>query len=149
VNDNPQAALKWALAALERRDLFSAEIEGQLRAKGFAEGAIVGAMSALRSVEFLNDERVQERLAEFKTRSKVVGREKARAALEARGIESSTAETLVDAFLSEEEERKRALAILEKRFKEKEKLDRAARYLASRGFSEETIEFAIEKHFQI
>ncbi len=149
MNDDPQAALKWALAALERRDLLSSEIEARLRTKGFSGDAIDGAMSALRSVKFLDDERVQERLAEFKTRSKAVGREKARAALEARGIAPGTAEALVNAFLPEEEEQTRALAILEKRFEGTEKLDKAARYLASRGFSEETIEFAIEKHFQI
>jgi regulatory protein len=138
-------ALKLCLGWLRSGDLTEAELRRKLEAKGRPEEEIAAALTAVKARKWQSDERVVERVKEVGTH-RLEGKSKIEAKLAQRGLDpEQLGEALSD--LDEESEKSRALALLQLRLKASDSPAKAARILASKGFEEEVIRFALESLF--
>jgi regulatory protein len=130
-------ALDRAVRALARRDHSAQSLRAKLEQAGVSEPAQAEALQALARAGYLDDERfARDRAAHLAVRG--YGDEWIRADLEAQGIDPRTAEPALAAL---EPERERAIW-------EADKLPGgapAARTLARRGFSEESLEAVLSR----
>jgi regulatory protein len=126
-----EGAVETALRALRHRDLSAAELERRLAGRGFAEDERVAALATLRRTGLVDDRRFAEsRAAALADRG--AGDALIRHDLEEAGVDS---ELVSDAVGLLDLEPERARRIVERRGPDA----RTARYLASKGFSEETV----------
>lgn len=126
-----KSALDVALSALRHRDLSAAELDRRLAARGFAEGERESALATLRRTGLVDD----GRYAELRARTlagRGAGDALIRRDLEAAGAESEAVE---NALAQLEPELERAGRIIARRGAS----PRTARYLAGKGYSQETI----------
>lgn len=137
-----QAALRSAAGVLGRRDLTRAELRAALVQAGACAEDADWACDWLAGQGIVDDGRVAGREVELAVRAKGWGRAKVEARLEARGAEpSASGEAL--ALLDEGTEAALAVQALRKRPGERSPAA-AARFLASRGFSEEAVRAALD-----
>lgn len=143
---NFDTALGLALKRLQRSDVFASEIEALLTAKGFDGDAVEQVISHLSRRRMIDDRRTIQNLVEQGSGKRATGKEKLRADLLKRGAP----ENLVDeclAGLSDEDELERMTVTLKARCKLTDSRAKGARLLLARGFSEESIERALDGFF--
>lgn len=134
------AALGVSLKSLAAFEKFSAEISALLERKGFDEPVRTQVLGHLTRKKLLDDRRCAE-LAARRLFEKGSGREKILRTLEARGCVPEVIEEVLAAI---EPAPGHALETLRKKFPNGVHKEKAARFLYSRGFSQEEIEVAIE-----
>jgi SOS response regulatory protein OraA/RecX len=126
------APLDVAIRALRFRDRTAAELEARLEQRGVGETERAQALETLERIGYVDDERFArtraEQLAERGSGDALI-----RDDLERRGLATEVIELAVEAL---EPERERATRIADARGR----TVKTARYLASKGFGEETLE---------
>jgi regulatory protein len=127
----PPDAQEAALRALRTRDLSVAELERRLAERGVAEEDAADAISTLARTGLVDDARLAERRAAALA-ERGAGDALIRDRLRALGIERELAE---EAITSLEPEAERAARVIVRRGRG----PRTARFLASKGFSEEIV----------
>jgi SOS response regulatory protein OraA/RecX len=140
-----QAALRAAAGALGRRDLTRAELRDALAGAGTDAEDADWACDWLAGQGLVDDRRVAEREVELGARAKGWGRAKLEARLGARGAEPAAAAEAL-ASLDEGTEAALALQALRKR-PGRHRPDSAARFLASRGFTEGAVRSVLDQEF--
>jgi regulatory protein len=127
-----QTALETALRALRSSDRSAAELEARLQQRGVGDAERAQALETLERIGYVDDERFArlraERLAERGSGDALI-----RDDLERRGLAADVVERALGAL---EPERERARRIADDRGR----TVKTARYLASKGFGEETLE---------
>lgn len=138
-----EKALLVALRSLRQADRLRAEVERALLDKGFTAATVEAVLNRLETWRFLDDRRtVDERVTQLRRRHH--GRARIAAALLERGApEDAVLREL--AALDDETEVESALGLLARRHDDTPA--RAGRYLAGRGFDEDTIRAALERRF--
>jgi regulatory protein len=130
-----EEALAVAVRALRHRDRSAAELEARLARHGFAGDVRVAALARLGAAGYLDDDRFAEhRAAALATRG--AGNASIAADLDAHGVGADVAARAIEALTPESE---RAAAVVEQRGASA----RTLRFLAARGFSEESLEALI------
>ncbi|MBX3118472.1 MAG: RecX family transcriptional regulator [Fimbriimonadaceae bacterium] len=145
VAGDAEKALLKALRMLKAADKLSAEVEKRLLGAGFSAETTALTLQTLREGNLIDDLRTVEQAIKRMSERRGLGKERVRAELVARGAE----EALVDSCLAavtEENDAERALALLRSK-PEKDTPAKAARFLISRGFSEDIVREAVEAHF--
>ena len=126
-----EAALEAALRALRHRDLSEADLERRLAGKGFDASECESAIATLRRTGIVDDRRFAEsRAATLAARGS--GDALIRYDLARAGIASELVEEALETLAPEEE---RARVVVARRGAGA----RTARYLSTKGFSEETV----------
>jgi SOS response regulatory protein OraA/RecX len=145
MSDDFQAALAVALRRLETSDRFESEVRRAL--SRYDEPVVERVLSYLRERRFLDERRTVENAVVFNEGRRAVGAEKIRATLERRGAPEDLLQEAVSQ--TAQGDAARADALLAARYPEPKREDRvkAGRFLYGRGFGEETIESALERHF--
>ena len=126
-----QSALDVALSALRHRDLSVAAVEQRLAARGFSETQREEAVATLRRTGLVDDSRYAE-LRAGALAGRGAGDAFIRRDLELGGVAREVADQALDHL---EPETQRARRIVARRGEG----PKTARYLAGKGFSEETI----------
>lgn len=142
-----QSLRSRALAILSRREYSRLELKQKLLPYAENEDEIDALLQDLAEREWQSDERFTEMWVHSK--SKKQGKMRLRQALLAKGVDSET----IDAHLPDsEEELHHAIAVLEKKFKQKPRdfaeKQKQMRFLAYRGFGMDMIQKAIEQAWQ-
>jgi regulatory protein len=127
--------VETALRALRHRDRSAAELHARLEQRGVGEDARREALETLERIGYVDDERFARARAE-QLAVRAAGDALIRHDLESRGVDP---EYVAGAIESLEPEHERALRIVESRGR----TAKTARYLASRGFSPESVEAAV------
>ena len=146
-DDATRAATSAALDLLARQAYTTAQVRDKLRRRGHADGAIDAAVARLTELRILDDDQVAA--AFIRHRSRERGRIGLRYELTRRGIDPDTADrALTDVDPSRELAAARAL--LERnawRFAGARGLQRAAGFLARRGFASEVVRAALDERW--
>lgn len=131
-------AFALATKLISGRDKTTAQVREALERKGFAREDIDSALQRCRDLKYLDDARVAKQRARDGLEEGWVG-DALLGKLTARGLDERTATEAISAAREELGfvDRSAAMALLRKRKLEGAK---AARFLASRGFSEELVE---------
>lgn len=138
-----QDALGRALKRLQTSDRYESEVRAVLRRH--KADVVERVVAYLREHRLLDDERTTVHAVEINTGRRAVGDALLADRLLARGAD----EVLVSRVLTEaESEANRIDAILQAKYKPTDDRMKAARFLFGRGFSEESIESAIERYFE-
>ena len=128
-------AVQTALRALRFRDRTSAELAARLERRGVGEVERERALETLERIGYVDDRRFARSRAE-QLAARAAGNELIRHDLEQRGV---APERVQEALAELEPERDRAAAIVAARGRG----PRTARYLASRGFAEDAVEWVV------
>ncbi|MCX7800545.1 MAG: RecX family transcriptional regulator [Fimbriimonadales bacterium] len=131
---------------LAARDRFAPELRAWLVGKGVSEQVADAVLDHLRRRRFVDDDRAAEGVVRAASGKRAKGRERLRADLLRRGADADTADRALGGR-TDEEELQTALGCLEARRFGPGDRAKAARFLAGRGFEEETIRRAIEERF--
>lgn len=142
MTEETKEALAIALKKLEAMDRTEAEIR-KLLAK-FSPGSIEEVIEFLNQKRMLNDLRVASRLVEKHQSRKALGDSGLIAKLNAKGASESVIEAALSNAPSEESRIEALLGANPKYLGDRGKM---ARFLYGKGFSEESIESALERHF--
>ncbi len=119
---------------LSRRDHSSDEIRRKLASYGFRDIEIDASLARAREHRFLDDGRFAAYFIEERLR-RGWGRRKIETELRRRGVDLEAVPGYPDAFFSEEDDRARARALLERKpVPEARAFDKLVRFLMSRGF---------------
>ena len=138
-------AQDYAIKLLGHRARSEAELRRRLEAKGFAAEEIDQAIARLKELRYLDDEALAVSRAESMVQAERKGPRLAVRKLEVAGIEETKAKAAVESAKEGASERELALKALEKRRPllapnaARAERHKAARWLAGRGFSEETV----------
>lgn len=143
---NFEGALRAALRWLKVKDRTEHEIRTRLAERGTPDDVINAVLAYLQSKKFVHDPRVAERAVEIASSQRPAGREKVRADLELRGADEEAIESALES-LPAEREADRALALIQARFKPLDGPARVARWLASKGFDEDSSLAALMRFF--
>lgn len=100
----PDNLYELALRALGRRPHTSAELRAKLARRSADEGAVEAVISRLRENGYLDDELVAESHSEFRRDYALVGQKRVLDELRRRGVETSTAERVVEEVYDEADE---------------------------------------------
>lgn len=139
-------AIGIAMKSLVRRARLAGEVAIKLRAKGFSEDEIEGALSCLSRSGFINDDKAISSHLQSRTGRRSIGPEKLRAELLQRGATEDQVEGSL-ALRTDSDDIEAMLAALGGRTWKEGDRSRAGRFLASRGFGEELISTALDRHF--
>ena len=121
IQGESSAALKKALALLERCEQCRAGLERKLVQKGFSKNVVAGILDALEETGFLSDSRFARAWLNSRRIGRYEGRTRLLAELAARGISKEISKKAVDDFFEE--------------FDEDEICAKAAQKFLSLGFS--------------
>jgi regulatory protein len=139
-----QDALGRALKRLQTSDRYESEVRATLRR--FPADVVERVVAYLRQHRLLDDERTTHQAVEVNTGRRAVGDALLADRLVARGAD----ENLVAQALTEAEtEADRIDAILRAKYQPTDNRMKAGRFLFSRGFSEEAIESALDRYFEV
>jgi regulatory protein len=134
--------LRW----LKVKDRTEREIRSRLAERGAPDDVIDAVLEYLQSKKYVHDPRVAERAVELASSQRPAGREKVRAELEQRGADDEAIASALDA-LPAEAEADRALGLIQARFKPGDDPARVARWLATKGFDEDSCLAALTRFF--
>jgi regulatory protein len=141
------SALETAYQALSRKDLSEREVRDRLEASGFSGEEIEQAIDRLERQGVLNDLRLARSLIGAASGRATVGAARLRARLESRGL----APEIVDAALEQSGGDEVSLLdeLLNGRYANRDiaKKAQAGRFLLSRGFEEDAVRTALDRHF--
>lgn len=138
-----RSALETALKWMERADRSRLEIQTYLEKKGFSESDTLETLRKIQEYGYLNDEFLATRVTTA-LRNSLQGELKIQQKLEQRGL---------DPVNIQADSTSRALTLLQKKFKDQNQSNdpkiwaKAARHLATQGYTEEEIESAISTFF--
>ncbi len=137
-----EQALQIALKELAKGERFTSEIREALASKGAADlsNEVVGHLVRRN---LLNDKRAAEAVLNRQSGKRALGVEKLRETLVRRGAPPELIEEVLEGENSNAKER--VLALLSKKFPQGASRAHAGRFLFSRGFSEESIESALDE----
>lgn len=143
--DEYEAALTAALRRLQASDRYESEVRRAL--SKYPSRTVDRVVAYLQENRLLDDERTTQMVVEFNEGRRAIGVERLRATLEQRGAPDELIENAVAATAQGDAER--ADLLLTTKFPTPVVQDRAkaGRFLYGRGFTEETIEDALERHF--
>lgn len=142
MNSDVHSALLIALRLLRRQDLTIQEISIRLEPK-FEPSVVEEAIRFLSEKKILNDCRLARFALERNEGKRAIGDQALRDKLESRGVPK---ELIEEIFLENDvDELSRALVLVDAKFSGSQNPGRVARFLASRGFSEDTIESILER----
>lgn len=139
-------ALGHAMKRLARSDRLAAELAADLGRRGYGESEIGEVLKFLSRNRLIDDTRTIESRIEFRSGRRAVGREKIRAELLRLGAPESSVEERL-ATISDDDEMTAMLQVLNSRQWHEGGRIKAARFLLSRGFSEDLVESALNRHF--
>ena len=131
-----------ALRLLVKSDRFEAGLRQQLVAKGHSETNIDSVLEELKDKRFIDDSRVTGDAVSHKLREGKHGRIRIQAELEKLGADPAILEEWLNA--AEETEFERAKGLAAQRIEKGDSPGKVARFLASRGFDEETVRSVLE-----
>jgi len=143
MSDPSPEILKVAISRLGRSMLSRSELLAYLASKGYDALESEKVVSYLERRTIVNDRRTIDSLIESKSGKRSVGIEKLRATLQKRGLP----EEQIEEALAQLNPGEAALDALAAKFKPSDRRDRAARFLAGRGFDEEEVANAIDRFF--
>ena len=132
--DAVATAVDSALTALRHRDRSAAELDARLARRGVGDAARAQALETLERIGYVDDERFALQRAEALA-GRGAGDELIRHDLEGRGVPGQAIEAALAAL---EPERERAARIVATRGWS----ERTVRHLAAKGFGEDTLEAA-------
>ncbi len=138
--------LEAALRMLGGKDRFVAEIERELTRKGFGSEDIETVIRHLNRRKLVDDKRSTQNLVARMTGKRAAGIEKLRAELKRRGAP----EEIIDECLgviTDDDQSAAMIAALSAKFKPTDDRVRGARFLLTRGFSEDEIEAPLDSFF--
>lgn len=142
MTSNVHAALLAALKILKRQDLTIQEVSLRLERK-FEPNVIGEALEFLQTRRILDDVRLARLAVERNEGRRALGDQALRDKLESRGVPSLVIDEL---FLDvDQDELSRALVLVDAKFSGSQNPGRVARFLAGRGFSEDTIETILDR----
>lgn len=133
-----------ALKALVKRDYLVAELRSLLVQKGYSDEQADGALDQISRWGFLDEPRHATQIAQ--TRQRRYGRERILAELEAKGATDVAIQAVMELLPEENEFERARTLVVAKGFTRSDRV-KAARFLATRGFSQEVIESIIESDF--
>lgn len=140
MQDEFDDALQIALKKLKASDRFESEVRAAL--SGHADAVIDRVVHHLRDRGILDDRRTAEQVMRKYGGARSLGR----AALAER-LQHAPREVAEEVLPASEDERLRLWELLVRRYRPTDPPMKAARFLASRGFSEDDIESAVERYF--
>lgn len=129
-----------------RKDWYEAEVREKLLYKGYEQDVCDVVVTFLRERRILNDERTLQSALERTSGRRAMGKEKLEAVARVRGAPESAIEQILGAY-SEEDERVAMLDLLRLKYARSGKRAQAARFLLSRGFSEDLLESVLDAYF--
>jgi regulatory protein len=140
-----QKAMNSAVRILTNRDHSKYELKQKLQQRDFASKVIDTVIAECERLNYINDERTA-RVYISQLNRKCFGKHHIKMALKKKGLRGAAIENILLQKCTEDEERKKAGRLLEKKLKtvnrEKEarkKRDHIYRFLYSRGFSRDLI----------
>lgn len=139
-----------ALRMLGRRELSAAQVRQRLARKGFEAEPIEDAIRRLRDGGALDDRRVAEAMARTDATIRRRGRLRVARAIQAAGIDRSTAERALDEVYSAVNEGELLAQALEKRLRgrpgiaDAREFARLYRFLSGQGFESDAIRRALK-----
>lgn len=135
-------ALLSALKMLKRQDLTIREVTTRLECN-FEPGIVEETVQFLTANRLLDDLRYARHAIERNEGKRAVGDQALRDKLESRGVPTDVIHELM--LEVDQDEQSRALVLVEAKFSGSQSPGRVARFLSSRGFSDDTIESIIER----
>lgn len=147
-DDEFAKALSFALAKHSKLEKLSHELRQALVSKGFAPDTADAVLDRMQSRGIVDDERVVRLAFERSAGLKASSSSKVAIKLLARGAPAE----LVEAYATQgsgEGDLENMLLLLRKRYPDRENRAKAGRFLFSRGYSEETVESALEQYFGV
>ncbi len=142
---NPKQALDQSLKYLAKAPRSQGQVEGFLATKGWDESTVQATIAELTNLGYLGDAALANDHA-AKLFAKGLGREKVASDLATKGFGQAEIDDAL-ASATESDEVAFALTLLAKRKATPSDLAKSARYLYSRGYSQEVVERAIEAAF--
>jgi hypothetical protein len=127
---------------LKRQDLTIQEVRTRLECK-FESSLVEETILFLTQNRLLDDLRYARNAIERNEGKRAVGDQALRDKLESRGVPSDVIQELMSDV--DQDELSRALVLVDAKFSGSESPGRIARFLGSRGFSDETIEIILER----
>ncbi len=137
-----QAALLSALKMLKRQDLTIQEVKTRLECN-FDPGQVHQTIFFLTENRLLDDLRYARNAIERNEGKRAIGDQALRDKLESRGVPVEVIHDLMTE--GDQDELNRALILVESKFSGSNSPGRVARFLSSRGFSDDTIETIMER----
>ena len=136
--------MELALRKLKTKDRYEAEVRSFL--SEFDEDTVERVIRFLIDRRIIDDTKTTQNLTERNTGKRLVSLEKLRAELLERGAPEET----LDAVIGQDFENKCSgmLDLLARKFSPTDSRAKAARFLYSRGFSEEEIESVLDRFFK-
>ena len=151
-NTCQKSALNTALRILTRRDHSRYELIRKLKQRGFGREDIDEALSSCERLDYINDERTA-RIYIRQLKRKGYGKKRIQLELRKKGLRGDPITSIVEASVSEADEREAAERIVKKNLKrfEREKdlqkrRDKIYRFLLTRGYSREVITETIKSN---
>lgn len=138
--------MEVAFRYLKGAEKTESELRSHLVAKGVTPGNVDRVTEYCLQKGYVDDVRVAERAVELARTRVQVGRMKVGEALTRRGVAEDTVQRVLSLY-SDTQELETAAAVLKRKLGPEDKPDKAARMLATKGFSEETVWAALEKAF--
>ncbi len=142
-----ERAFRW----LSYRSHSQKEIAQKLQRAKFSKETIEWTLEELNRLKFLNDEGFARMYAHDRLLRRPIGKRLLKMELRQKGIDSETAERVAEEAYSEKSELELAAALLKKkasayaRFEPQKARQKAANFLAQRGFGWEVISEVLEK----
>jgi SOS response regulatory protein OraA/RecX len=136
-----QAALLSALKMLKRQDLTIQEVKTRLECN-FDPSLVEQTILFLTNNRLLDDLRYARNAVERNEGKRAIGDQALRDKLESRGVPPEVIQELMSEV--NQDELDRALILVEAKFSGSGSPGRVARFLSSRGFSDDTIESILE-----
>lgn len=127
-------ALEYCLRLLGQRAYSEKKLRDKLRQKGYEKEQVLGAISRLKELGFIDDYKFAKDLVENHQQIRLSGRRKIFVALMKKGIDSETAERALDEVYNPDEERGAVKSLINK-FSKSIPRDKAYRRLMSRLLS--------------
>lgn len=138
--------MEVAFRYLKGAEKTEAELRSHLVLKGVTPANVDRVAEYCLLKGYVDDARVAERAVELARTRVQVGKIKVGEALARRGVAEETILAALSTY-SEEQELDSATAVLKRKLSPGDKPDKAARTLAAKGFSEDTVWAALEKCF--
>ena len=142
-DESYQAALGLALRKIHTKERFEAEVRRFLA--DFPDDTVERVIEFLKGRRIICDSRTTQNLIERSSGKRAVGIGKIRTELIERGAPEETVESVLNGH--EFDEQAQMLQLLEKKYSPTDSRPKAARFLFSRGFSEEEIESVLDRFF--
>jgi SOS response regulatory protein OraA/RecX len=142
MNSEAYPALIAACRLLKRQDLTLQEISQRIEPK-FSANAVKETLQFLTDKKFVDDIRLARLAFERNEGRRAIGDELLKHKLESRGVPSEVIAGLFEE--ADTDELNRARILVQAKFSGSNSPGRVARFLASRGFSEDTIESILEE----